>query len=140
MKYAIAAAALICAASLEAAPPATEGWSRIDEGTAQDHWIRDKDWTAGRPDDRSVLVWTWVDHKRSRTVSHELILLEINCPAEGYRFVQMQSFDHRGQSTSMGGNEWEHAAPTTIIGEIVRVTCMEPQDAPQQPVDRREFW
>lgn len=137
----IAAAALVMAAPLAAEPPSSEGWTRINVAPDQDHWIRDKDWQAGRPDTTAALVWTWIDHKRSRTVSHEMILLEINCPSETYRFVQMQSFDKRGNSTSMGGTKWEFAAPETIIGEVVRVTCMEPEDAPQQrQVPQREIW
>jgi hypothetical protein len=127
IRYIAAAAALALAAPLTAKAPPAEGWSRIDESAELDHWIRDKDWMAGRPDSTSALVWVWVDHKRSRTISHEMILLEINCPAEGYRLVQTQRFDLRGKSTSHGGTEWQFATPSTIIGEIVGVTCMEPE-------------
>lgn len=126
-RYIAIVAALALAAPAAATPPPAEGWSRINQTGDQDHWIRDKDWMAGRPDSASVLVWTWVDHKRSRTISHEMILLEINCPAEAYRFAQMRSFDHRGVSTPLGATEWEIATPGTIIGEIVRVTCMAPE-------------
>lgn len=142
IRHIAAVAALALAAPVHAEPPTGEGWTRINVTADQDHWIRDKDWTAGRPDTTSALVWTWVDHKRSRTISHELILLEINCPAELYRFVQMQSFDHRGKSTSFAGTAWEFAPPETIIGEVVRVTCMEPAPiAPeQQQQQQREFW
>jgi hypothetical protein len=127
IRYIAAAAALALAAPLTAKAPPAEGWSLISEGTEQGHWIRDKDWMAGRPDSTSALVWVWVDHKRSRTTSHEMILLEINCPAESYRLVQTQGFDLRGKSTSYGGTEWKVATPSTIIGEIVGVTCMEPE-------------
>jgi hypothetical protein len=120
-------AALAIAAPLAAKAPPAEGWSRVDESANLDHWIRDKDWMAGRPDSTSAIVWVWVDHKRSRTISHEMILLEVNCPAEGYRFLQSQSFDPSGNATSHGSTKWEFAPPSTIIGEIVRVTCMEPE-------------
>jgi hypothetical protein len=127
IRHITAIAALAIAAPLTAKAPPAEGWSRVDEAAEIDHWIRDKDWMSGRPNMTSALVWVWVDHKRSRSISHEMILLEINCPAEGYRFVQSQSFDARGTATSNGGTEWEFAPPSTIIGEIVRVTCMEPE-------------
>lgn len=133
-----AIAALAIAAPLIAKAPPAEGWSRVSQTTEQDHWIRDKDWTAGRPDTDRIFVWTWVDHKRSRTTSHEMILLEINCPAEAYRFAQMQRFDRAGKSTPLGGTAWEIAAPETIIGEIVRLTCMEPEQTQEQ--QQREFW
>lgn len=141
IRYIAIAAALIAATPVTATPPSEEGWTLIDKGTTHDHWVRDRDWTAGRPGDTGALVWTWVDHKRSRTTSHDLILLEINCRAEGYRFAQAHSFDIRGKSSPLGTTEWEHAAPGTVIAEIVRVTCMEPAEAPQpQQTNRREFW
>lgn len=141
IRYITIAAALIAAAPVTAAPPSEEGWTRINEDTDKDYWLRDRDWLAGRPGDTNALVWTWVDHKRSRTTSYDLILLEIDCPAEGYRFAQSHSFDHRGKSSELGSSEWRHAAPGTIIAEIVRVTCMEPAQTPQQQqTNRREFW
>lgn len=140
IRYTTAAAALALAAPLNAAPPPDEGWTLISEVSDRDYWIRDKDWMAGRPEDTSAMVWTWVDLKTSRTASHDLILLEINCPAEAYRFVQTQSFDRRGKSTSHGSTEWEFAAPETIIGGIVHVTCMEPESEPAQQGNQREFW
>ena len=141
MKHAIPLAALLIAAPLAAAPPPSEGWTLISEGDDRDTWIRDKDWMAGLPDTASAFVWSWIDHKRNATVSHEMILLEINCPAETYRFAQMQSYSKRGKSTSLGGSRWEFAAPETIIGEVVRVTCMEPEaPAQQRQVPQRELW
>ena len=136
------AAALLMAAPLGAAPPSEEGWYLVSEHEDRDYWIRNKDWTAGRPADRSVLVWTWVDHKANRSIAYENLLLEINCPIETYRFVKIQSFDHRGKVTTHSGSSWEFASPSSIIGEIVRLTCMEPAPAPtaEQPRNERGYW
>jgi hypothetical protein len=136
LAYAIGLAALTFAVPADAKAPPAEGWTMADKGDEVDHWIRDKDWLAGRSDSEGVLVWTWVDHKKSRTVSHELILLEINCPAEGFRFVQGRQFNHAGKGVDIGSTEWMHAPPHTIIGNVVEFTCMAATE-PQAPA---QYW
>lgn len=140
MRYVFAAAALVLAAPLNAGetPPQSE-WTQVHSDEDGAIFIRDKDWFAGRPDSTSVLVWVWMQHKNSPSVSHTTMLTEINCPAEAYRYVQMHDFDHKGKQSSLGGGKWEFASPETVIGEVVKATCMEPgsQDEPQQP---ENFW
>lgn len=140
MKTATIATALVLAliAPASAKPPPQEGWTLVDKGRERDYWIRNKDWMAGRPSDRNVLVWAWADHKISRTLSHEMMLVEIDCPSEGFRFVQTQQYSLRGDSTSLGATQWRHAPPESIVAEIVRLTCMEPSS--ETATSKERFW
>lgn len=126
-RFTIFAAIAALATAAQAEPPPAEGWSQIDDDTETTIYIRDKDWTAGRPDSESVMVWTWIHQKRKRGVSHTIMLVQINCPSESYRTVKVTDYSTTGKATDLGTADWDFATPNTVIGEIVRLTCLPPQ-------------
>jgi hypothetical protein len=133
---AIAAIALLIPTSaLAGQEHARAGWTEIIEDDEARFFLRDQDWKNGRSHMTNVKVWARIQMIHPDPIwTSAMVYYRINCVNDTFQTIQATYYNADGSvKSTAGSNAPTHPVPGSNAGEMVRLTCVDPQPRQSAP-------